>query len=480
VVEGEALMRAVRPAALLTALLLPAVLISAPPSQSTPPEPDARADSGWAKLNTKGISLINETDMLRTPDGLLHVVYAQEVGVNEEYEHTTVSTTGSVVSHSTAVSNWAALTSHPVLLPTPGGGMQIVFGGLQDTNVANPFSAGHLYRAVSDASGASWAVPGEALVRSGYGYASYGTGATLLPDGTSIQGYPLNSDFTWRIGTTPLPVSPATPADQAFTIAGGSLLHTTLVQAGGNVWAAWYDQGTDNGYFVRQIHPALGPVLKAPGQTADTLNPDQAIPMVVRPDGSIVMAYCIGYPTCSSVGLWELGTSTVHKVPGSKGADAITMDTGPTGRLWVAWVADEIVATRSSASGFSFGALRRAGKPDRDLSIYRLQVEASRGEASLVANDGEGIYHRQLQPGLALKAKPGKWDGDKSKKVTFVVTDAAAPLAGVKVKGGGEKCTTNVKGKCSVTYPPRKPGRIKVTAKLSGYSPAVTRLKVKP
>jgi hypothetical protein len=480
VAEGEALMRAVRPAALLTALLLPAVLVSAPPSQSTPPEPDARADSGWAKLNTKGISLINETDMLRTPDGLLHVVYAQEVGVNEEYEHTTVSTTGGVVSHSTAVGNWAALSSDPELLPTPGGGLQIVFGGLQDTNVANPFSAGHLYRAVSDASGASWAVPGEALVKSGYGYASYGTGATLLPDGTSIQGYPLNSDFTWRVGTTPLPVSPATPADQAFTIGGGSLLHTTLVQSGGNVWAAWYDQGTDNGYFVRQIHPALGPVLKAPGQTADTLNPDQAIPMVVRPDGSIVMAYCIGYPTCSSVGLWQLGTSTVHKVPGSKGADAITMDTGPTGRLWVAWVADEIVATRSSTTGFSFGALRRAGKPDRDLSIYRLQVEASRGEASLVANDGEGIYHRQLQPGLALKAKPGKWDGDKSRTVTFVVTDAAAPLKGAKVKGGGEKCTTNAKGKCSVTYPARKPGKIKVTAKLSGYSPAVTKLKVKP
>jgi hypothetical protein len=103
-------MRAVRPAALLTALLLPAVLICAPPSQGTPPEPDARADSSWAKLNTKGISLINETDMLRTPDGLLHVVYAQEVGVNEEYEHTTVSTTGGVVSHSTVVGNWGALT----------------------------------------------------------------------------------------------------------------------------------------------------------------------------------------------------------------------------------------------------------------------------------------------------------------------------------------------------------------------------------
>lgn len=475
-------MRSIRTAAVLTALLLPAVLLAVPPTQGAPAEPNARADSGWAKLNTKEISLIAHTDMLRTPDGLLHVVYEQETGaLSSEYEHTTVSTTGSVVGRSTAVGGWNTLANDPVLLPTPAGGMQIVFGGLQDVDVNNPYSAGHLYRAVSDGSGAAWSVPPEALGKSGYGYASYGTGATLLPDGTSIQGWPLNSDFTFRVGTTPFPVTPETPADQGFSIPGGSLLHTTLVQQGGNVWAAWYDQGDNNGVFVRQIHPAIGPVIKAPGQTADTLNPDQAIPMVVRPDGSIVMAYCIGYPTCSAIGVWQLGSTTVHKVPGSKNADSITMDTGPTGRLWVAWADDdEILATRSSTTGFSFGALRHAGKPSKDLSIYQLQVEASRGEASVVANDGEGIYHRQLQPGLALKASPKAWDGDQAKTVKFVVSDAAVGIAGAKVKGGGESCTTNAQGKCTITYPKHKPGKIKVKATKSGYSSAVVKLKVKP
>jgi hypothetical protein len=203
--------------------------------------------------------------------------------------------------------------------------------------------------------------------------------------------------------------------------------------------------------------------------------------MVVRPDGSVVMAYCVGYPTCSAVALWQLGTSTAHRVPGSKEARMITMDTGPSGRLWVAWSTyDEVVATRSSTTGFSFGALRRASKPDRDLSIYRLQVEASRGEASLVANDGVGIYHRQLQPGLVLKARPKKWDGDRSKTVKFVVTDAGAPLAGVKVKGGGERCTTSSQGKCSLSFAPRRPGKIKVKATLTGFSPAVVKLRVRP
>lgn len=452
------------------------------PGKAVPTAIDARADSGWAQLNTKGISLLAKSDLLRTSDGVLHVVYPQEVGpLDVEYEHTSVSTTGGVISHSTAVSGWGTLTDDPILLPAAGGGMQIIFGGLQDTNVANPYSAGHTYRAVGDASGASWTVPGEALTKSKTGYASYGTGATLLPDGTSIQGHPLNSEFTWRVGTTPLPTSDATPADSSFSVAGGGLKHFTLVQSGGNVWAAWYDQGTDNGYFARQIHPALGPVLKAPGQTADTLDPGQAVPMVVRPDGSIVMAYCIGYPTCTSVGLWPVGTSTVYKVPGSGGAETITMDTGPTGRLWVAWAdGDDVIAARSSTTGFSFGAQRRSAKPDPNLPIFQLRVEASRGEASLVANDGAGIYHRQLQAGLVVKASTKRWDGDQRKTVTFKVTDAAQPVSGAKVLGGGESCKTNAQGKCSITFAERRPGKIKMKAKRSGFSPALVTLTVKP
>ena len=182
-------MRAIRPAALLGALLLPAVLIAAPtqgePSGSAP---DARADSPWTRINTGTGSNITIPSLLRTPDGVLHVVYEQEAGSVSNYEHTTVSTTGAVLGHTNAVSSWGTLANDPQLIPTATGGMRVIFGGLQDINVANPFSAGHLYTAVSDASGASWAVPSEAWSRSGSGYASYGTFASLLPDGNTLAG----------------------------------------------------------------------------------------------------------------------------------------------------------------------------------------------------------------------------------------------------------------------------------------------------
>ena len=58
--------------------------------------------------------------------------------------------------------------------------------------------------------------------------------------------------------------------------------------------------------------------------------------------------------------------------------------------------------------------------------------------------------------------------------------DRPGPLSGVKVAGGGEKCTTNAKGRCEITYSARKPGKIKVKATESGFAPAVVKLKVKP
>ncbi len=477
-------MRAIRPAALLGALLLPAVLIAAPtqgePSGSAP---DARADSPWTRINTGTGSNITIPSLLRTPDGVLHVVYEQEAGSVSNYEHTTVSTTGAVLGHTNAVSSWGTLANDPQLIPTATGGMRVIFGGLQDINVANPFSAGHLYTAVSDASGASWAVPSEAWSRSGSGYASYGTFASLLPDGNTLAGWTLNADIQYRVGPLALPVDPAGPADPGFTEPGCCLYSTTSVETGGAVWAAWYSNAADDGIFVKQIYPTQGASIKAPlsSTNGDSLSPDQPVAMTRRPDGSVVLAYCVGYPTCTSIGLWQLGSSTVTKVPGTAGATSIALDAGPTGRLWLAWVdgSTEVKAARSAPAGFKFGGVRQLDMPVKGGTSYHVAVEASLGEASVVVNDGTNLYHRQVQPGIVLSASPKKWDGDKASKVKVKVTDAATAIAGAKVAGGGEKCTTKSNGTCVLKFPAHKPGKIKLKATKSGYSPAIFTVKVK-
>lgn len=483
--EGE-LVRAIRPAALLITMLLPAVLLAAPPSQSAPATntgPDARADSAWTRINTGTGSNTTIPSLLRMPDGVLHVVYAQEGASVSSYEHTTVSTTGAVLGHNNVVSNWGALGSDPQLIPTATGGMRVIFGGLQDSDVANPYSGGYLYTSMSDATGASWAVPAEAWSSNGTGYASYGTFASLLPDGQTLAGWTLNSQINYRVGPLALPVDPATPADPSFTEPGCCLYSTSSVETGGAVWAAWYSNASDDGIFVKQIYPTQGATIKAPlSSTGDSSSPDQPVAMTRRPDGSVVLAYCVGYPTCTSIGLWQLGSSTVTKVPGTAGASSIALDAGPTGRLWLAWSDDnsDVKAARSAPTGFAFGGVRELDRPVKGGTSYHVAVEASLGEASVVVNDGTNLYHRQVQPGIVLSASPKKWDGDKATKVKVKVTDAATAIAGAKVAGGGEKCTTKSNGTCVLKFPAHKPGKIKLKASKSGYSPAIYSVKVKP
>ena len=109
--------------------------------------------------------------------------------------------------------------------------------------------------------------------------------------------------------------------------------------------------------------------------------------------------------------------------------------------------------------------------PVKGGTSYHVAVEASLGEASVVVNDGTNLYHRQVQPGIVLSASPKKWDGDKASKVKVKVTDAATAIAGAKVAGGGEKCTTKSNGTCVLKFPAHKPGKIKLKATKSGYSP---------
>lgn len=454
----------------------------------------AKGVESWTTVSTGDVSLLALPTTLRTGDGVLHTVYPQELGTQRQYEHSTITPAGAVGAHHPVATPWGTLVYDPQLIPAPGG-MRLVFSGLQDTNSGNFFSSGHMYNAVSDTSGATWTVPAEGLTRSSSAYASYGTAAVALADGTPLSAFVLNSALVWRAGTIPAAsLAPAqigtVPLDGSASQSACCAYQTSLARSGGNVYAAWYGNGhtpDSEGILVRQVHPAAGPLVVAPqsnrptGSQFDSFAADSSVPLVTRPDGSVVAAYCLGTYSCEKLVLWQLGTGEIHVVPGAKGAQHVDMSVTPSGRLWVAWTrSDKVYAARTSPGGFTFGAVRSLGAPSGSSSLYKIVVDATDGFADVLVNDGDAISHLRLLPALSLKAKPKKWDGDKSQKVKLTVTDAGTPLAGAKVKGGGEKCTTNSSGVCKVTYGPHKPGKIKVKATLDGYAPAVVKLKVKP
>lgn len=456
------------------------------------PAAQARAGGGgWRTVSTGQVDTLSEITAQRTADGVLHTVYVQDVGTSDSYEHSTIATSGSVLGHSNVLGTWGALVHNPELLTTGSGGLRLVFSGLQDTDTANFYSHGYAYDTISDASGGAWGLQPHALTKFGAAYSGYGIGATTLSNGTPVTAGTLNSTISYRVGdiaTTDQGTVSSAPEDGGYTSPSCCLYDTQLVSSGDTVWMGWYANGSSedtNGVFVQQVYPSAGPVLKAPGSSVggDSLSTDQAVAMVARPGGGVVLAYKLGYPTTTAIGLWQVGTSKVVKVAGSKGADLVSLAAGSTGRMWLAWSTDsnEAYALRTAPTGFGLGAVQSIGAPSRSSQIWAITVDASLNQGTVLVNDttARTVYSRQVLPGLSLRAKPGKVRAGRATDVTATVTDAGAGVAGVKVKGGGDSCSTKASGRCTLTIKAGKPGKVSLKATANGYGYAKKTLKIK-
>ncbi|HTG48095.1 MAG TPA: hypothetical protein VK646_10615 [Actinomycetota bacterium] len=382
--------------------ILPCALIAVALSSSLPVA--AGPPGTWTKITTGKVSIINEPGLYRTSDGVLHVVYEREVGTVSSIGHTAIAPTGAVKLKNLAVTGWQSIVHDPKAIGMPGGGVRLVFGGVQSINPGY-WTDGRTYTATGTKAGTGWVVPMEAIGLSHNGAASYGTGAVTLADGTPIAGFPLNNVYTWHVGTSE--VDP----DQTIDFGSGTSLYwSTLVRDGSKVYVAFYALGptaAKNGIFVAQIYPTIGPVKKVPGSSVgkNTLQPGQAVAMAVRSGGGTWVAFCVGYPTCKHIGLWKVGTTKVHTVPGSANAQSVAMSAAPGGRLWVAWATNSfpsrVHVVRSGPNGYSFGKPKSIAPPGKALAIgiYHVAIEGSRaGKADLVINTGAGLFATQVKP----------------------------------------------------------------------------------
>lgn len=446
----------------------------AAPSHAGPP-------GKWTVISGGAVTNIDEPGMYRTADGAVHVAMMRSSTVDSiDVAH--ISATGKLQGRQAVVDGWEGLTEDPDFVPGAAGGIRMVFGGIRTIVNGEPYTQGYLYQTTSDPSGTVWTLAPDtqpALAHTS-GYASYGTGATTLADGTLVSAYPLNSTIYFQVGAG---------AVQSFDVADCCAYDMSLVSDGTNVWAAWYangDTASTMGTFVRQIHPVLGATVQAPGSVSSfggspgTLGTGQAVAMVNRPGDGVYLAYLKGYPNAKGVALWKYGTNTVKIVPGSKGASNVAMSIGPAGRLWLAWdgESDNIHAVRTSPKGLSFGAVQDLNTPGSSI-VYGLNIEGSSGHGDIVFNDSTRIWHQQVFAGLTVKADPSSWNGDKSVKVEFKVTDAGDPVKDAVVKAKGEKCETNNKGVCSITFSKMGQDKFNAVAKAKDYADGSVRLKVK-
>jgi hypothetical protein len=484
-------MRTRRPTALLTVLAtsIGAVLaLHGPAGASAEHHPRAGAGGPWTKVSTGVVDALSEITTVRTADGALHAVYATRVGSSDRYEHARLSAAGSVTGRNAVLSPWATLVGDPELVSAPDGGLRLVFSGLQDADTANFYSQGYAYSASATATGATWTLRPEALTRSTSAYSGYGLAATLLSDGTPVTASVLDDGVVHRAGaisaTDPMTVQ-AAAADSAFALPACCGYDLSMVSAHGRTWLAWYANGgtpASNGVFVRQVYPALGPVSKVPGSSvgASSIDPGQRVALVARPDGSVVLAYLVGYPVARGVGLWRVGAPSAKVVAAGRGATRVALSVGATGRLWLAWADREggVFAARSAVTGLTLGAPRFWGRPHHASPVRALTVDGALARGTVLAQSASSVWARQVLPGLTVSASPLVWKRTSRRAVVFIASDAGARVAGVRIAGGGRSCTTRATGRCAVVYPPSRRARtVVVTARKRGYAPAVLHLR---
>ncbi len=382
-------------------LLLALTLTAASIGLATSPV-SAGPPGHWTKISTGKVSLINEPGLYRTADGVLHVVYEREVGTISSIGHTAIKATGAVKLKNVAITGWRSIVHDPKAVGGPGGGIRLVFGGVRSLTPGF-WTDGRTYTATGSKAGTGWVVPMEAIGISHNGSASYGTGAVTLADGTPVASFPLNNVLTWHVGTSEL------DPDQTFDFGlGTDLYYSTLVRDGSKVYAAFFSLGptaAKEGTFVKPIYPTVGATKKVPGSSKGktSLEPGQAIAMAARKGGGVFVAFCVGYPTCKHIGLWKVGTSAVHVVPGSGNATSIAISPGPGGRLWIAWATTSparVFAVRTGTSGLTFGTVHSIKPPGGGIltSVYHVAIEGSRAKADLVINTGTGLFATQVKP----------------------------------------------------------------------------------
>jgi hypothetical protein len=449
-----------------SAALLTGIVGVAAPSHAGPP-------GTWTEISGGGISNISEPGVHRTADGTLHVAIQSTANSMDSIEVAHVAASGAFTGRHTAIPNWSGTTADPDLVTAPGGGMRLVFGGHHTTVTGDPYNEGYVYYATGDATGSSWTLaPNTApAVANGGGYVSSGTGVTSLADGTLVTAFPFNSTIYYQVGAGPVQ-SFNTPACCAYDM-------SLATDGAGAVYAAWYSNGGvpgAQGTLVRQIHPTLGPVMQAPGGVTGN---DQAMAMVTRPDGGVYLAYPRGALNNQGFALWQVGTGTVRKVPGSKGATHLAMSTAPGGRLWLTFRDEKlgVRVVRTNPAATKFGAVQKIKSP-KGSTVYQVGIEGGTGRGDLIINDETHIWHQQVLAGLTVKAGPKKWNGNKPVAVKFTVTDAGQAIKGAKVKAKGKKCTTNKNGVCTLVFPKQGPGKFNVLATRKEYAAGSVRVRV--
>jgi hypothetical protein len=466
-------MRRLIPALAACALVvLPATAAAGPPGT-------------WTRMTGTegGAHTTDQLGLVRTADGALQMAYTVDPqSGNDDILHKAISKDAQSVSGPETVLVYPALNNAVAMVPGPGGGLRIFFGGLDNVSIFDGF----MRTMTAGADGKTWSDPVAASNNTAQGhpvYAGAGLSAAVGKDGNPISAWgesqPQGNGYH-------LGLDPSAP-DASLGGACCVLEPNVAVDSStGQVVIAW-GAGVATSSTEAQI--LGGAHVTAPNSAAFQLQDRTAVTGRLGAPG-VYLAYTQGTNQFSGTpALLHVDPAAKAKpIPKQKGGQHIAIAAAPQGRLWLLWArSGNVYALRTNAAATKFGAIVKVKPPAGYSTIYRLTGEASLGPLDLLGlfqNGGAdiGYFHQRILPGLTLTASPT--NVKKGHKVTFKVTDAGDPIKGAKVsiKFGSVKKTgtTSATGKVKLTVPAgASKGTRTATAAKSGYAKGTAKVKVK-
>jgi hypothetical protein len=433
--------------------------------------PTAQAAT-WKPLTSAGGANIDQVALLRTGDGVLHVVWHKPTGPNTvDLLHTAFGASGKIGATTPVQSGWATI-GNAGLTAIPGGGIRAFWGGIRTTDSSETNQDENM--AVSADGGASWALtPGSVVQRGTQAYGS-SVSATTRPDGTPMIAY------AGTLGTWVHAGADATLGNFNLQAPLGNYGYDPNIasDSSGTV-VAWYSNATGHlGPHAQNVNTDGSPVgsaVQMPGTANMNVGMLSRTPLAARAGGGFYVAYPTGYPTQSSIRVWKVGATKTTLLDRTAQNSLAAISADSSGRLWVAWKdGTRVLASRSNKTATKWGAIVDAGQPKNAGSLYILDASATPGGGvdlfgnyGIGANPTTSTFYARVSPGLTLTAKKS------GSGYSFTVTDAGSPVKGAKVKGAGKSDTTDSKGHASLDV--RR--KTTVTASASGYTTASVKLK---
>jgi hypothetical protein len=391
--------------------------------------------------------------------------------------------------------HWHTLIGDPTLLQYHGSPL-LVFSGQRTLDRTDLLSAGCVIGTLDTSAGwklQSWSLSHDCAGAVGkYGGAAIDRNGMLSAAWAAVGSGAIN----YRIGVAP--TIPPSSLDSTIPITHGNieLVDETNDSADtDHFYAAWYREFSTapyhDGLYLADLTARSSP-RQAPG-SGTTMEEDAfespALASTLS-HGGVYAAYCSNTSNCSKILLWRYGAQKAASVPDSSGATVMALSGGPSGRLWVAWYnrsTSKVYTVRTNIADNRFGPVESYAVQgcisDNDARIVISGGPQQRLDVVLVCSQTGNFvpYARTTQSirGLSLDASTPGINHQTGGSVTYTVTDAGDPLAGVAVSVDGRSAKTSASGRVKFAFSKHtRPGRFKVTATVTDYYGAASELHV--